>query len=86
MCGRRKAGTTAFCSIGTTHVSLDDYTPSDDGTLVTVDLSPGGSEEKTAHIYETAIGRELPEKLERCEGGVFLADNKSLFYIQLEKL
>jgi prolyl oligopeptidase len=73
-------------STATTHVSLDDYTPSDDGKLVTADLSPGGSEEKTAHIYETATGRELPETLERCEGGVFSADDKILFYLQLEKL
>jgi prolyl oligopeptidase len=73
-------------STATSHVSLDDYTPSDDGKFVTADLSPGGSEVKTAHIYETATGRELPETLERCEGGVFSADDKSLFYLQLEKL
>jgi prolyl oligopeptidase len=73
-------------STATSHVSLDDYTPSDNGKFVTADLSPGGSEEKTAHIYETATGRELPETLERCEGAVFSADDKSLFYLQLEKL
>jgi len=73
-------------STATSHVSLDDYTPSDDGRFVTADLSPGGSEEKTAHIYEIASGRELPETLERCEGGIFSADDKSLFYLQLEKL
>ncbi|RXH55605.1 prolyl oligopeptidase family serine peptidase [Granulicella sibirica] len=73
-------------STATTHVSLDDYSPADDGRLVSVDLSPGGSEEKTAHLYETASGRELPEKLERTEGGVFSADDKIYFYLQLEKL
>ena len=73
-------------STATTHVSLDDYTPSDDGKFVTVDLSPGGSEEKTAHLYETASGRELPETLERCDGAVFSADDKSLFYLQRPKL
>jgi prolyl oligopeptidase len=73
-------------STATSHVSLDDYTPSGDGELVAVELSPGGSEEKTAHIYETASGRELPETLERCLGAVFSADDKSLFYLQLEKL
>ena len=40
-------------STATSHVSLDGYTPSDDGKFVTADLSPGGSEEKTGHIYET---------------------------------
>jgi prolyl oligopeptidase len=73
-------------STAASHVSLDDYTPSDDGKFVTADLSPGGSEVKTAHIYETATGRELPETFERCEGAVFSADDKSLFYLQLEKL
>ncbi len=73
-------------STATTHVSLDDYTPSDDGKFVTADLSPGGSEVKTAHIYETATGRELPETFARCEGAVLSADDKSLFYLQLEKL
>jgi len=36
------------------HVSLDQYNPSDDGKYVVVGLSPGGSEIKTAHIYEFA--------------------------------
>ncbi len=73
-------------STATSHVSLDGYTPSDDGKFVSVDLSPGGSEEKTGHIYETATGRELPETLERTEGEIFSADDKSVFYLQLEKL
>jgi prolyl oligopeptidase len=73
-------------STATSHVSLDGYAPADDGKFVSVDLSPGGSEEKTAHIYETATGRELPETLERTEGEIFAADDKSLFYLQLEKL
>ena len=73
-------------STATSHVSLDGYTPSDDGKLVSVDLSPGGSEQKTGHIYETATGRELPETLERTEGEIFSADDKSVFYLQLEKL
>ena len=73
-------------SSSTAHVSLDEYAPSDDGRFVTADLSPGGSEEKTAHIYETASGRELPETLERCEGGIFSADDKSLFYLQRPEL
>jgi prolyl oligopeptidase len=73
-------------STATSHVSLDGYAPADDGKFVTIDLSPGGSEQKTAHIYETASGRELPETLERSEGEIFSADDKSVFYVQLEKL
>ena len=73
-------------STATAHMSLDEYTPSDDGSLVTANLSLGGSEEKTAHVYGTATAHELPETIERCEGAVFSADGKSLFYLQLEKL
>ena len=68
------------------HVSLDQYNPSDDGKYVVVGLSPGGSEIKTAHIYESATGRELPEQMERFEGGIFSPDSKTLYYLQLEKL
>jgi prolyl oligopeptidase len=68
------------------HVSLDQYTPSDDGKLVAVGISPGGSEMQTAHIYETASGRELPERIERYLGGSFSPDDKTLYYLQLEKL
>jgi len=68
------------------HVSLDQYTPSDDGALVAVGISPGGSEMQTAHLYETATGRELPETMERYLGGNFSPDNKTFYYLQLEKL
>ncbi len=68
------------------HISLDQYTPSEDGKLVAVGLSPGGSEEQTAHFFETLTGRELPEQLERYEGGGFSPDGKILYYEQLEKL
>jgi prolyl oligopeptidase len=68
------------------HISLDQYTPSFDGKYVVAGLSSGGSELQTAHIYESATGRELPEQLERFEGGIFSPDNKTLYYLQLEKL
>jgi prolyl oligopeptidase len=68
------------------HISLDQYSPSDDGKYVVVGLSPGGSEIQTAHIYESATGRELPEQMERFEGGGFSPDCKTLYYLQLEKL
>jgi len=68
------------------HISLDQYTPSEDGSLVVVGLSAGGSEMQTAHIYETATDRELPETLERYEGGGFSPGGKILYYAQLEDL
>jgi prolyl oligopeptidase len=68
------------------HMSLDQYGPSPDGKLVAVGISPGGSEIQTGHIYETETGRELPEKIERYEGGGFSPDGKALYYLQLEDL
>ncbi|MGC2163339.1 MAG: prolyl oligopeptidase family serine peptidase [Silvibacterium sp.] len=68
------------------HISLDQYTTSDDGKYVAAGLSAGGSEMQTAHIYESASGRELPEQVERYEGGIFSPDGKTLYYLQLEKL
>ena len=68
------------------HVSLDQYTPSTDGKLVAVGLSPGGSEEQTAHVYDSTTGRELPETFPRYEGGGFSPDGKVFFYEQREDL
>jgi prolyl oligopeptidase len=68
------------------HISMDQYTPSEDGRYVVVGLSPGGSEMQTGHIYETASAHELPEKIERYEGGGFSPDGKTLYYLQLEDL
>jgi prolyl oligopeptidase len=41
---------------GTT--AIDFYVPSQDGRLVAVSLSEGGSEEGTVHAYEVATGKE----------------------------
>jgi prolyl oligopeptidase len=71
---------------GDHHLSLDEYSPSWDGKYVAVGASPGGSEEQTAHVYETATGRELPESFERFEGGIFSADGKEFYYMQRNKL
>ena len=68
------------------HISLDQYAPSFDGKLVAVGLAPGGSAEQTGHFYDTATGRELPEQMERYEGGGFSPDGKTFYYLQLEKL
>jgi prolyl oligopeptidase len=38
--------------------SIDWYVPSDDGTLVAVSLSRGGSESGTVHVFEVASGQE----------------------------
>jgi prolyl oligopeptidase len=71
---------------GDHHISLDQYTPSWDGKYVVIGTSPGGSEEQTAKIFETATGRELPESLERFEDGVFSLDGETVYYMQRQKL
>ena len=71
---------------GTSHISLDQYTPSWDGKYVLIATSPGGSEDMTAHIFKTATGEQLPESLERFEGASFSEDGETVYYIQLRKL
>jgi prolyl oligopeptidase len=70
----------------TVHISLDQYNPSDDGRLVAVGTSPGGSEIQTGQIYDTLTGRALPETISRYLGGAFSPDGKTLYYVQLEDL
>src|SRR5580693_1232213 len=46
-------------------VALDWWSPSDDGKYVAYGTSPGGSEESTLRIVETASGRLLPDTIDR---------------------
>ena len=46
-------------------VAIDFYVPSLDGKLVAVSLSEGGSEDGTAHVFEVASGKELPDRVPR---------------------
>ena len=45
--------------------AIDFYVPSLDGKLVTVSLSEGGSEDGTAHVFETTSGKELDDSVPR---------------------
>ncbi len=49
--------------------AIDWYVPSPDGKLVGVSLSVGGSEMGDVHIFETEIGKEVGETIERVNGG-----------------
>ncbi len=66
------------------HTSLDYYTPSLDGSHVAYGTSPGGSEDSTIHVLETATGKVLPDAISRCQfdsGDIgWLPDNRSFFY------
>lgn len=57
---------------GTTTIDL--YVPSNDGKLVAVSLSEGGSEIGMAYVYETATGRRLPDAVGRVYGGTAVGD------------
>jgi prolyl oligopeptidase len=50
---------------GTT--AVDFYVPSLDGRFVAVSLSESGSEDGSAHVYETATGRKLPDVIQRVQ-------------------
>ncbi|MBN2592929.1 MAG: S9 family peptidase, partial [Sedimentisphaerales bacterium] len=49
--------------------SIDFYVPSQDGSLVAVSLSVGGSESGDVHIYKTETGKEVGEVIARVNGG-----------------
>ena len=68
------------------HVSLNNYQPSFEGKLVACNLAEGGAEISTIHIYETATGKELPDRIERVWGEFavhWLPDGKRFFYTQM---
>jgi prolyl oligopeptidase len=70
----------------TGHLSIDNYSPSFDGKLVAVNLAEGGGEISTIHIYDTATGAELPDRIERVWGEFlarWLPDGKRFFYTQM---
>ena len=50
---------------GTT--TIDFYVPSLDGRFVAVSLSESGSEDGSAHVYEIATGRKLPDVIPRVQ-------------------
>jgi len=54
---------------GKESVAIDFYRPSLDGKLVAVSLSKNGSEDGTAHVFEVATGKELPDAVARVNFG-----------------
>jgi prolyl oligopeptidase len=66
--------------------AIDWYEPSFDGRFVVVALSEGGSEDGTAHVYETATGKALPDVVPRVQfptgGGhaAWKADGSGFYY------
>jgi prolyl oligopeptidase len=71
-------------SIATTgpHYAIDYFEPSSDGARVAYGISPGGSENSTIHILDTATGKQSPEAIDRTEQGSpsWLPDGRGFFY------
>ncbi|HUK47131.1 MAG TPA: prolyl oligopeptidase family serine peptidase [Terriglobales bacterium] len=67
-------------------IAIDFYVPSLDGKLVAVSLSKGGSEDGTGRIFESATGKELPDRVARVNfataGGsiAWKADSSGFYY------
>jgi prolyl oligopeptidase len=70
-------------------LSMDYYVPSLDGKYVAIALSENGSEDSSAHIFETATGKELSDVVPRVNfataGGSldWKADSSGFYYTRL---
>jgi prolyl oligopeptidase len=78
----------ATFATATTHVAIDYFQPSQDGTYVAVGAAEAGSENDTIHVVETATGSALPDTITRTQYGSpsWRADGKSFYYSRLQKL
>jgi len=78
----------ATFATATTHVAVDYFQPSQDGTYVAVGAAEAGSENDTMHIVETATGKLLPDQITRTQYGSpsWRADGQSFYYSRLQQL
>ncbi len=69
------------------HFSIDYFAPSLDGKYVAYGVSPGGSEESTIHVVESASGKVLSDTIDRAQFGQpsWFTDD-SFFYARTPKL
>jgi prolyl oligopeptidase len=72
-------------SSATSHLSLDWWHPSPDGSHVVYGLSKDGSEDSVLHILKVADGADLPERIANTEAAnpAWLDDGSGFFYNQL---
>lgn len=70
------------------HQAISYYLPSDDGAIVAVGLSQGGSENAVMHFLETATGKELKDTIDRTDFGAtsWRADGRALYYMRRQAL
>ena len=67
------------------HAEIDQFAPSQDGSLVAYGLSTGGSERSVLHVVETATGRTRPDTIDRAQFAAvsWAPDGGSFFYARL---
>jgi len=72
-------------SSATSHLSLDWWRASPDGSHVVYGISKDGSEDSILHVLSVADGRDLPERISNTESAnpQWLADGSGFFYNQL---
>jgi prolyl oligopeptidase len=71
---------------GGSHVTVDNFNPSPDGTLLAYNLSPGGSEITSIHVLRTQSGAALPDRVDQVWGefaATWLPDGSGFFYTQM---
>jgi len=73
---------------GSTHLSITNYSPSQDGKLVSVLISPGGAEVGEIRVLDVATGKETGDRTgeTRWMAGAWLPDGKSFLYEKLPQL
>lgn len=71
---------------GDKHASVNEFSPSPDGTLVAYDLALGGGEISAIHVMDVAKGTDLPDVIDHVWGefgASWMPDGKSFFYTQM---
>jgi len=67
------------------HAEIDQFAPSQDGSLVAYGISTGGSEKSVLHVVETATRRVRPDVIDRAQFAQvsWAPDGGSFFYARL---
>jgi len=70
------------------HASITSFAASHDGRLVSVLISPSGSEYGAVHVIDVLTGRETGDRIERTrwDAGWWLPDSASLAYLRFPEL
>jgi prolyl oligopeptidase len=77
----------ATLAAGGRHFAITGSTPSDDGKLIAVKLTPDGNEpEAFTRVYDVATGHALADTLQRSDFGAtgWRADGKALYYLRFQ--